>query len=256
MAPPSQWTPAQLHQALASRADRVVGERLRVLDRAGTPVTCRAGCAACCRQLVVISPLEALAISDYVAARPELRARVEARVVALRERVAAEPALAAAFAAFDAVGGYVSPAAGDALERAYWAMQQACPFLEDERCAIYPARPFACREHFVISEPRLCAEDLDRVTPAGTRQEARAVAALVGEAFGLEDRLLWLVEALEYAAVHAPPEHAAVDADAGRRALEQGLARAGEAMAQLHRDPTGQVGSGESRSSPRGAINR
>src|SRR5687767_4295062 len=50
---------------------------------AGRAISCRAGCGACCRQLVAISVVEAESLAQLVAAMPEERAAV------IRERFAA-----------------------------------------------------------------------------------------------------------------------------------------------------------------------
>ena len=39
----------------------------------------------------------------------------------------------------------------------YFQLGIACPFLEEESCSIYPARPLICREYLVISAPEHCA---------------------------------------------------------------------------------------------------
>jgi Fe-S-cluster containining protein len=185
---------------LREETDRHVSGRLQALPQAGAEVSCRAGCAACCRQLVVVSPLEAHAIAAHVAADPALEAAVLARVAEWRARVAETEGLAERLQRFEDAGGYLRGAEGGALELAYWAARLPCPFLEGDRCSIYPVRPFACREHHVVSDPTLCAEDPDAVVSADTRMETRAVASEVGAAcFGLPDRLIALPEALEHA---------------------------------------------------------
>jgi Fe-S-cluster containining protein len=188
-------------ELLRTRADGRISEQLHVLPEGGNEVTCRAGCSACCRQLVVVSPLEAAAIGEYVGARPELAAVIDERANAWRAAVDAE--LSEQLSAFEAADGYVESDQGQELELSYWQRQLPCPFLADNRCSIYPVRPFACREHHVTSPPSLCAEDLDQVTTAGTRLEFRAVASQVGTAsFGTPDRLIPLPLALEYARAH------------------------------------------------------
>ena len=188
-------------ELLRTRADARIAEQLDLLPEHGEEVTCRAGCSACCRQMVVVSPLEAAAIGEYVAARPEL---AEASVERSRRwRAAVDAELASQLISFEALGGYVESEQGQELELSYWRQQLPCPYLADDRCSIYPVRPFACREHHVTSPPSLCAEDLDQVTPAGTRLEFRAVASHVGTTcFETPDRLIPLPLALGYARAH------------------------------------------------------
>src|SRR4030095_5401661 len=42
------------------------------------------------------------------------------------------------------------------INRAYYALRHPCPFLEEEMCSIYEARPAACRELLVTSPAQLC----------------------------------------------------------------------------------------------------
>src|SRR5687767_14514875 len=59
-----------LVQALA---DAVVDGTCRASAKQGQPISCRAGCGACCRQLVPIGEVEAQHLSDLVRALPEPR---------------------------------------------------------------------------------------------------------------------------------------------------------------------------------------
>jgi len=215
-------------------AEERLTTRISALPQQGAEITCRAACNACCRQLVVVSPLEAHAIAAHVDAKPDLRERIAARQAFWRERVAADPDLAPRLDAFTAHDGYVSGEEGGALELSYWRAQLPCPFLENELCSIYPARPFACREHHVVSDPALCAGNPDAATPAETRLEYRAVASYVGaRAFDLPDRLIPLPLALDYAAEHAVEAQATVEEADLNAAVETGQRQARRALALI-----------------------
>src|SRR5687767_9839359 len=61
-------------------ADAVSNAAIADAQRKGRCVTCSAGCAACCRQMVGISAVEAQALADLVAAMPpDRRAVIESR---------------------------------------------------------------------------------------------------------------------------------------------------------------------------------
>src|SRR5713226_9454207 len=64
--PPASLAAVDAVGLLARRQEELIERELVVLQEAGGAVSCRAGCAACCRQLVVVSPLEALAIERHV----------------------------------------------------------------------------------------------------------------------------------------------------------------------------------------------
>jgi len=225
--PPATLDAADTAAVLARRQGELIERELVVLQEAGGAVSCRAGCAACCRQLVVVSPLEALAIERHVrtADRAQRRRWEEAHARHSRA-LSRRPSLMRRLQAFRAARGYLTPQEGDALEREYWAAQIPCPFLEKERCTIYPARPFACREHFVVTPPELCATDPDAVRMPPTRFEFRAIAGQVGEqCLGLEDRLVPLFEAVAYAAEKLRTAKRTVPVACVSRVMEAALAR-------------------------------
>jgi Fe-S-cluster containining protein len=218
-----ELTVLEAASAVRGRADARIGEKLASLDP-GQGVSCGPGCFACCHQLVVVSPLEAYALAEHVTRDPELAKRTETRAVAWEAAVAAQPELAERIGTFEAAGGYMSGDEGGELEALYWRARLPCVFLDDDgKCSVYEVRPLACREHHVVSDPLLCAEDPDATTLAGTRVEFRAVASEVGaRCFELGDRLILVARALRYAADH-PLEGAR---SASRSLVESGIASA------------------------------
>jgi Fe-S-cluster containining protein len=123
-----------------------------VAKEAGKPASCRAGCGACCRQLVPIGEPEALHIAELVQALPPDRAAV------VRERFrAALEALGAGLA-----GRLRDRDANKSLDQRrelgleYFRAGVPCPFLENESCSIYELRPLSCREYLVSSPAENC----------------------------------------------------------------------------------------------------
>jgi Fe-S-cluster containining protein len=119
----------------------------------GAPVSCRAGCGACCRQAVPIGETEALNLARVIEAMPEDR---KAHVL---------DRFAEAVSALDRAGmrERLQPEAlkdKDAQRKMaldYFALGVACPFLEEESCSIHPDRPLSCREYLVTSPAVNCA---------------------------------------------------------------------------------------------------
>ena len=69
-------------------SDTVVGETVRAVERSGECISCKAGCGACCRQLVAISEVEARRIARVVEGLPEpRRAAVRPRFAEARRRL-------------------------------------------------------------------------------------------------------------------------------------------------------------------------
>jgi Fe-S-cluster containining protein len=120
------------------------------------PVSCRAGCAHCCRQPVFITPLEGVAIREVVEAKGMAR-KVEARIRRyLGEIRARKNGMTGLKALWSNVRG-LGPAPSPSLRRAVYGPD--CPFLENDRCTIYAVRPLMCREHISFDDPRKCERD-------------------------------------------------------------------------------------------------
>jgi Fe-S-cluster containining protein len=148
----------------------------------GKTISCRAGCGACCRQLVPLAPSEARALARLVDAMPEpRRSTIRARFDAAIARLEAASLLSRM--------GTRTPEERSALGKAYFQQGIACPFLEDESCSIHPERPMACREYLVTSPAENCRtptpDSIDKVKleadplPALVQVEAGGWVALV-----------------------------------------------------------------------------
>ena len=104
-------------------------------SRRGKALACRSGCNICCHgQTIPVSDFEALGLWWYAAAvlPPERQERL--RHSLLHRRNADGSSATQEFA--------------------------ACPFLLDGLCAIYPLRPFVCRQHHVFGAPCALGEDV------------------------------------------------------------------------------------------------
>ena len=120
------------------------------------PVACRAGCGACCRHLVPIWEVEALAL---FAAASQLPAEAKEKVRATIDRWL--PAYERWLADAEASGLDFDPATArrpfSALATHYWKRQIPCPFLIDEACSIYADRPAECRYYYALRSPDPCS---------------------------------------------------------------------------------------------------
>src|SRR5205809_830550 len=135
-------TPVDAVTMMTERQDELIGLELTVLQEQGGAVSCRAGCAACCRQLVVVSPLEAIAIERHVRSADRAQRRRWEEALARHSRaVSQRPSLMRRLQRFRPAGGYLTPEEGDRLEPQYWAAQIPAPFREKARCTTSPSRP-------------------------------------------------------------------------------------------------------------------
>ena len=145
-----------------SLAHRVIDVAVAEATKRGESVSCKAGCGACCRQLVPISLTEARAIAALVAAMPEpRRSRVRARFADASGRLE-RAGLLDELRKFDEMPTEWHRT----IHARYFPLRIPCPFLDDESCSIHPQRPVVCREYLVTSPPEHCAA----ATPGGVRR--------------------------------------------------------------------------------------
>jgi len=138
--------------AVRALDDALIRHVTEAAEEAGFRVSCRKGCAACCRKMVLLSPDEVRHIQTLVANLEEKRkAEIRARFVQakgqLLEAGLLDPLLDSEDMSEEELG---------ASGLHYFELGIPCPFLEQETCAIYPERPFACREYLVTSPPEFC----------------------------------------------------------------------------------------------------
>jgi Fe-S-cluster containining protein len=153
--PEGRTTLTQLLPVLQSIEGAVIGRVEEEAQARGTPISCRAGCGACCRQMVPVSLFEAEALTEWMASLPqerqdELAQRFHRALLALRDAGVIDTLVSGDWA-LDAEG--TTQLAVD-----YFNAHVACPFLENESCGIHPIRPLACREYLVVSPPELCSD--------------------------------------------------------------------------------------------------
>ncbi len=151
--PRGNTTAKSLLPILRPLTDRIVDIAIERSLAEGRPISCKAGCGACCRQLVPISGTEAVRLSELVDELPEpRRTEIRARFAAAHEKLAQ----AGLVERLDAAPGQGKEALRS-LGLDYFAVGVPCPFLEDESCSIYDERPHACREYLVTSPAEHCA---------------------------------------------------------------------------------------------------
>jgi Fe-S-cluster containining protein len=182
-------------------------ERSRALGR---KVSCKPGCAACCRQLIPVTVVEAKALASALARMPakqskEIRARFT-RLLAEMETAGLlqpppssgdRPRTALVSSATD---GGVGERWDDVSHR-YFALGIPCPFLVDNRCSVYDERPFVCREYSVTSPKERCAELAPDIEPlARPAYPTEALAATIDRLEDLHPAILPLPLMLEWVA--------------------------------------------------------
>ena len=192
------------------RLTRRLGEEATALEEAqireaGQHVSCQKGCAACCRMLVPISPPEAFALKAMVDALPDERRKVLLdRLGNARARLQ-ETGILSRLTALVEGERPLTDEDMEPINRDYYALRMACPFLEEETCSIYEDRPAACRELLVTTPAELCDDLVNnpvRPLPAPIRV-GTVLALLWSELTGRAPTLIPLPMAMDWAEQHA-----------------------------------------------------
>jgi Fe-S-cluster containining protein len=170
--------------------DRLTGWTIRAACHAGKPPSCRAGCSACCRYLVPLSPPEAM----------RLRAELHQLPSQARQRLT-RACRAAGLRVMQATRR-LPPAHCEAEAReSYASLQIDCPLLEGGLCSLYDWRPLACRTYHVVSEPLLCADPSESLHErlALPFSPTQALCRLSAELEGTDPQAVLLPLALDWA---------------------------------------------------------
>ena len=152
--PAGRVTLTQIVPAIQELASNVVGSVVQIVESEGHRISCRAGCGACCRQIVPLSLFEAEALSEWIRTLPpeqqqELERRFREALLKLRDAGVLEK--------LDPELWVEGDEATQKLALDYLHAGVPCPFLEQESCSIHPIRPVICREYLVTSPPEFCA---------------------------------------------------------------------------------------------------
>lgn len=146
--------PRQLLPLLQSLTNAVVEIAGDVVAERGQRISCRAGCGACCRQIVPISRAEAYRLTETIEQLPEPRRTViQQRFAEAGQRLGDAGMLERL-----REPGSLDADALQPLAMEYFRLGIACPFLEDESCSIHAQRPLACREYLVTSPAENCRQ--------------------------------------------------------------------------------------------------
>jgi len=151
--PAGQTNLTQILPVIRGLDDSLIAGIASQLSQAGRPVSCKAGCGACCRQMVPLSIFEAEAMAGWIGTLPEEQQK------ALEQRFSDALRKLAAAGLIDRMVNedwLAETEAARQLALDYLYQRVACPFLVDESCSIHPNRPLICREYLVTSPAEHC----------------------------------------------------------------------------------------------------
>jgi Fe-S-cluster containining protein len=179
----------------------LVARAVELEEQAGRTISCGAGCGACCRHMVPVSPPEAFAIAEVLDRLTPARRRVVVqRFARIVETVRAQ----------DMVDELLAPQITDEtslpIARRYFALGMACPFLEDEACSIHGERPVVCRDFNVTSPAEWCRTPYDHDIAKVDLPVplAAPLARLTAAVAGIEPCLIPLTLVPHWVARHEP----------------------------------------------------
>ncbi len=160
--PAGSVKPQKMLPVLQQLSNSCVQLSITEVEKSGKEISCRAGCAACCSQLVPISKIEAYNISILVR---DLSA-MKKQVVVKRFKKAHDQLLDSGWIARMGTGVGLSAEDRQSLALEYFGEGIECPFLENESCVIYSSRPLACREYLVTSSAKHCSDPTEETIDA------------------------------------------------------------------------------------------
>jgi Fe-S-cluster containining protein len=153
--PAGETNLTQILPVLQDLSSDIINGVAQIAESEGYGISCRAGCGACCRQLIPLSLFEAEFLAGWISTLPrerqaEIGARFDAALLQLRD--------AGLLDRMDPSRRVPGSAEEKALAIDYIRQRVACPFLENESCSIHPIRPVICREYLVTSPPENCVD--------------------------------------------------------------------------------------------------
>jgi Fe-S-cluster containining protein len=197
--------PVRLLPLFQAITNAIVQRSASVAVQSGKQISCRAGCGACCRQVVPISETEARHLAAVVEAMPA------ARRTAVRARFADARRQLEGAGLWDRLVGHASltDEEGERLALDVFQAGVPCPFLEDEACSIHPDRPLSCREFLVSSPAENCTDPKpETIEPIPIPSHASDALARI-DPNSSSRRVFWmpLIFALDWAAAHPDDQH-------------------------------------------------
>jgi Fe-S-cluster containining protein len=202
--------PVDLLPVLHAFSDALIGVAVDKVEATGQHLSCRVGCAACCRHLIPLSETEAFHLAELISAMAEdQKRRVTARFAEVLQSLTACGML-------DRLR-FIAPLNAEELFRLgveYFQLGLACPFLENELCSIYPGRPSSCREYLVTSPAVNCsAPRADNTTRVDLPAKLSRILYRFGDGLGEQPpRWLPLPLLLDWTAGHSREAQPAIPA--------------------------------------------
>ena len=156
-----QMTLADIVPLAHTVADKIIDVTVAKIESNGSEIPCRRRCAACCSYLVPVSVPEAfwLLKEIFTGPNPQRRRMMWACLLASRRILKHQPPELFISQKPQSLQG---PAEAYLISNWYKNLKLQCPFLDNQICTIYQARPLACKEHMVTGSARACKGEYEK----------------------------------------------------------------------------------------------
>lgn len=148
--------PKRMLPVLQTITDRFVDTAVEVFTGKDEEISCKMGCAACCRQAIPLAEIEVYQISELVENMPEpRRTQIKQKFGDACDKLKKINW----FERLENIYNSDSTAKTEEIQTLaleYLGQNIECPFLEEESCSIYQDRPLSCREFLVTSPAENC----------------------------------------------------------------------------------------------------
>jgi Fe-S-cluster containining protein len=210
-------------------ADAVSRASAHDAESRGEQVRCGPRCASCCRPVIPVAPMEAVALARLVKSMPPkrreaIKRRFDAGLRRLEEVGLIEHGVRGRSALRAEREGTMS--AWEVASLRYFRAGIPCPFLENESCGIYADRPVVCREYLVTSAPEHCSDPTspEVATVARPIYMNEVLSDVASEVADVPPRSIPLILALEWTEAHGDALDVEVDGEAlARRVLDRAM---------------------------------
>jgi Fe-S-cluster containining protein len=164
--PAGHTTLTQILPVLQELDDSIIQSVAAATAEAGHPVSCKAGCGTCCRQLVPISIFEAEALAAWIRALPETAQQELADRFHKTLQALAASGVLERLVRMSQEDWRNDTEVNQQMCVDYLYQRIPCPFLVDESCSIHPIRPLICREYLVTSPAANCFDPVNlKISP-------------------------------------------------------------------------------------------
>lgn len=154
-----EWAATYIEYKIINN-NNIAAEQNRYAESIGMKITCEEKCSMCCVQFIGARLEECDAIAVYLYLYPEVMNTFLINYNAWHARITSEDnileKISDAYQTAFETRNFEDKKKYENLALEYGKKYARCPFLDDDKCLIYPIRPYACSMHCVLSDRKYC----------------------------------------------------------------------------------------------------